>query len=690
MKILFTILILFTYLLTVNAQQPTIQWQKCYGGSSTDKPGYAQNMVINDDGSITVAGYSNSTNGLVTGNHGVYDFWVIKLGDAGTLLWQKSLGGFGTEKGYSLIHTNGSGYLVAGEASSNNSGNVGTNHGASDFWLAQLDSNGQLGWQKCYGGNGSDVAYSVRQTTDGGYVAVGSTLSNNNGDVGTTHGSYDIWVIKTDASGILLWQSCLGGSSFDIAYDVLPTNDHGMLVAGYTSSTNGDVSFNHGGEDCWVVKLDSLGNKTWQKTFGGNDDERIWSIQSTMDGNYIFAAQTASNNNGDVGANHGDYDYWLVKIDGSGNILWENCFGGSLAERASSVIECNDGGFLLCGHADSNNSGDVSGSNGETDYWIVKSDPVGTLQWQKCLGGSFDDYGLQASLLSNGGYIVSGNSQSQNTGDVGVGYGSYDFWLVQLNPSCTLPSISISAAGVTNFCSGEKVKLTASTQANYQWQKNGTIISGATKKSYTAKDPGTYVCTTIDECGIGTSNGITVTVNNLPLAKITPGGIKNICANQLPFTLSASYAVSQTYQWLLNDNAISGATGLTYAVLNEGSYKVVVTNTITGCSKVSKATVVNVTCRQDNTTAEEIAIYPNPNSGSFMLKFHTAEDLTMRITVVNSIGELVYTRLTNMISGTNEIPIAIENSKGGIYFLTLYSKEDFPQVFKIIVAAENE
>ncbi len=685
MKIVQTALILFTCSMTVNAQQPTIQWQKCYGGSSTDKPGYAQNMVINADGTYTVAGYTNSTNGLVTGNHGVYDYWVTKFDNAGTLLWQKSLGGFGTEKGYSLIHSNGSGYLVAGEASSNNNGNVGANHGGSDFWLAQLDSSGLLEWQKCYGGNGSDVAYSVRQTIDGGYVAVGTTLSNNNGDVGSTHGSYDIWVIKTDASGNLLWQSCLGGSSYDIAYDVLPTNDHGLLVAGYTSSTNGDITLNHGGEDCWLVKLDSLGNKMWQKTFGGNDDERIWSIQPTMDGNYIFAAQTASNSNGDVGANHGDYDYWLVKIDGSGNILWENCFGGSLAERASSVIECSDGGFLISGHADSNNSGDVSASNGETDYWIVKCDALGTLQWQKCMGGSFDDYGLQALPISSGGYIVSGNSQSQNTGDVGVGYGGYDFWLVQLNPACTLPSISISAGGTTNLCSGEKVKLTASTQVNYQWKKNGINIAGATKKSYTAKDPGTYVCTTNNECGTATSNGISVIVNTLPLAKITPGGIKNICANQLPFILSASSSTSQTYQWLLNDNSISGATGITYDAPSAGSYKVVVTSTMTGCSKTSKATVINVTCRQNNTPVEEFAIYPNPNYGSFIYQINTAEDLTMSITVANPLGKEVYHSSVNLNAGTNKIPISIENATGGIYYLTLNGKIDFPQVFKLIV-----
>jgi hypothetical protein len=200
-----------------------------------------------------VAGYTNSNDGDVTGNHGSNDFWVVKLNSTGVLQWQKTLGGSGSDKATSVQQTADGGYIVAGYTNSTN-GDVTGNHGSNDFWVVKLNSTGLLQWQKTYGGNSSDVAYSIQQTTDFGYIVAGCTNSNN-GDVTGYHGTMDYWVTKLDSAGILQWQKTLGGYDYEAANSIQQTADGGYIVAGWTYSTNGDVTGYHGNVDFWVVKL---------------------------------------------------------------------------------------------------------------------------------------------------------------------------------------------------------------------------------------------------------------------------------------------------------------------------------------------------------------------------------------------------------------------------------------------------
>jgi hypothetical protein len=292
------------------------------------------------------------------------------------------------------------------------------------------------------GGSSDEWASSIQQTFDGGYIVAGYTYSND-GDVSGNHGNRDGWVVKLDASGSLLWQKCLGGNSSDWARSIQQTSDGGYIVAGETHSNDGDVSGHHGNGDGWVVKLDASGNLLWQKCLGGSSYDSVSSIQQTSDGGYIVAGSTYSND-GDVSGNHGNDDSWVVKLDASGNLLWQKCLGGSNWDYAESIQQTSDGGYIVAGITFSND-GDVSGYHGEGDGWIVKLDASGNLLWQKCLGGSYREWAYSIQQTSDGGYIVAGYTNS-NDGDVSGNHGGEDGWVVKLAPdNMSTEEISVKA-----------------------------------------------------------------------------------------------------------------------------------------------------------------------------------------------------------------------------------------------------
>jgi hypothetical protein len=236
----------------------------------------------------------------------------------------------------------------------------------------KLDSSGALQWQKCLGGSGEDGASSIKQTSDGGYIAAGFSQSND-GDVSGNHGSYDDWIVKLNNSGTIQWQNSIGGSGDDGANSIQPTSDSGYIVAGYSTSNDGDVSGNHGSYDRWLVKLDSTGGIQWQRSLGGSDVENAQSVEQTSDGGYIAAGHSNSND-GDVTGNHGAEEYWISKLNSSGNFQWQKCFGGSNNDVANSIKETSDHGYIIGGYSNSDD-GDVSGNQGSYDSWIVKLNP---------------------------------------------------------------------------------------------------------------------------------------------------------------------------------------------------------------------------------------------------------------------------------------------------------------------------
>ncbi|PWR70173.1 PKD domain-containing protein [Methanospirillum lacunae] len=398
--------------------------QKCLGGSLSDQ-GYE--VISATDGGYLAAGYARSKDGDVSGNHGSSDVWVTKMDPSGTVQWQKCFGGSSSDYAYSATQTVDGGYLTGGLTSSID-GDVSGKHGGFDLWVVKMDPSGTLQWQKCLGGSSTDWAESIIQTDDGGYLAGGGTYSND-GDVSGYHGSSDAWIVKLDTSGDLQWQKCLGGSAGDVVNSVIQTDDGGYLAGGSTYSNNGNVSGNHGQSDYWIVKLDADGNQEWQKCLGGSDNDLAESIIQTTDGGYLIGGMSSSNDD-DVSGNHGSNDYWVVKLDFSGSLQWQKCLGGSSGDWANSVIQTVDGGYLVGGVTFSED-GDVSGNHGNGDYWIVKLDEEGNLQWQNCFGGTKYDYLVSLTQETDRQYLAIGYTDS-NDGDITGYHGNDDYWIARL------------------------------------------------------------------------------------------------------------------------------------------------------------------------------------------------------------------------------------------------------------------
>jgi len=293
------------------AEVTPLLWQKTFGGNKNES---ALAMDATLDGGSIIAGYTTSSNiGDVGTTQGLSDYWIIRLNADGQMVWKKILGGTGDDQAEAIKQTADGGFVIAGYSSSAN-GDVTGNHGLQDFWIVKLDSSGNLQWQKSYGGSASDVPYALDITDDGGCIVVGDTHSNN-GNVTGNHSSGDYWIIKLDMNGNLQWQKSYGGTAFDFAHAIAHSNDGGYIVSGYARSVDGDVILNHGQEDMWILKLDHNGNIVWQKSFGGTGGEGASSAAQTLDGGFILTGVTHSYNV-DVVGNHGGHRLVGSVVDG--------------------------------------------------------------------------------------------------------------------------------------------------------------------------------------------------------------------------------------------------------------------------------------------------------------------------------------------------------------------------------------
>jgi hypothetical protein len=411
--------------------QPTIIWQKCFGGSGWDA--FLSIKQTIDNGYI-LYGVSESNDGDVTGNHNSRDIWVVKISDTGQIQWEHSLGGSQMEQITGEVQqTLDGGYIVAG-ASNSNDGDVTGHHGTStysDFWVIKLSDSGSIQWQRSYGGSLDDYCTSVEQTKDSGYILTGWT-SSNDGDVTAGPGYPDFWIVKLDDTGSIQWQKTIGGLSEDHGNCIRQTSDGGYIVTGYIWAGGGNVTSVQGWVDFWVVKLSDTGSIQWQNTLGGSDGDVPYTVDETFDGGYIVCGWAYSDD-GHVTGNHGDEDYWIVKLDSSGVLQWQKAFGGTEIDRGGGGLQTSDKGYLVFGASCSNN-GDVTGHHGgisSGDCWIVKTDSAGALIWQASYGGTNNDGGVIMPTVG-GGYIIGGYSFS-NDGDVSGNHGSSDYWVVKLS-----------------------------------------------------------------------------------------------------------------------------------------------------------------------------------------------------------------------------------------------------------------
>lgn len=365
----------------------------------------------------------------------VFVFWIagIGLAQAQDISWEKNLGGSDWDMAQTVIQTTDGGYMVAGGSMSDDI-DVSGNYGGWDCWLVKLDDSGLIEWKNHYGGSGNDVCYSIIQTMDSGFIMAGYSESSDF-DVTANNGQGDFWVVKLDDSGSIVWGKNYGGSKWERAYSVMATNDGGYIVAGESESGDQDVSGNHGDYDYWIIKLDSIGAIQWEKNFGGSGSDRARSIELTTDGGFIVAGESNSIDH-DISANYGKNDYWLLKLDSIGNIEWNKNYGGSEADNAAAVITTTDGGYLIAGESHSTDH-DVTVNYGNGDFWLVKVDNSGAVQWEKNYGGTDYDAAYSVFWTSDGGYIAAGLTSSSDN-DVSQIYRVMDCWIIKVNSAGSL------------------------------------------------------------------------------------------------------------------------------------------------------------------------------------------------------------------------------------------------------------
>jgi hypothetical protein len=340
-------------------------------------------MQITSEGDFVMFGDTQSNNGDVSGNHGGFDYWVVKTNDQGNLLWQRCLGSSVNDLALQMKLDDDDNIYVIGE-SFGNDGDITVPCNLTDFWIVKLSPNGDLLWDRTLGGSNLETGICILPTSDGGYIAGGYTTSND-GDVSCTEPSLDqsdAWIVKLDSNNNIEWDQCYGGSFNETTTDIIATDDGGYIFVGGTNSNDGDVSGFHGvpggDRDIWVWKTDGWGNLEWQKCLGGSLDEGRGEITDAGNDEYIINAYTDSND-GDVSGNHsnpGYPDIWIVKIDIEGELLWQQCFGSSGSEAASGICIINEIELMVAGgtgEADGSVDCDLyPGAMNYADLWFFK------------------------------------------------------------------------------------------------------------------------------------------------------------------------------------------------------------------------------------------------------------------------------------------------------------------------------
>lgn len=361
----------------------------------------------------------------------------ISLAQQPIIEWQKTYGGSFYDKAVSVVETHDGGYFIGGHSQSDNY-DLENHYGFFDGWVIKLNHAGELQWKKSIGGSGEDYINSVIKTPDHKYICAGYTNSTNH-DITENYGHNDYWLMKFTNDGTIEWKKSIGGGSNEYAYSICKADDDSYIVAGFSESHDGLIQHNSGMFDAWLLKIDGSGNILWQNSYGGTKNDHAHNIAKTRDGGFIFVGYSASEDIPGI-YNKGGLDFWVVKLNKNGIIQWQNSFGGTLDEYAKSVAECSDGSFLIAGETYSHDYDAIENhadydNPGNRDYLIVKVDSLGQKIWSRCYGGLKNEYARSILQMVDGEYLVVGESYSPNGEGTPVGnHGSADFWLLKLNP----------------------------------------------------------------------------------------------------------------------------------------------------------------------------------------------------------------------------------------------------------------
>ncbi|MES2689734.1 MAG: T9SS type A sorting domain-containing protein [Bacteroidota bacterium] len=711
-------------------------WDSTYGGRYSDLVG---DVIQTRDGGFLIGGHSQ-TDTIPFGSRsaagkGDYDYWVIKINANGTKQWDATFGGTREDRITTVMQTADGGYLLGGYSDSRNTGDKtqdtrDTNALRTDFWVVRINSTGQKLWDRTYGSNSHDKLMDIVRSSDGGYLLIGDSYS----DAGFEKSSYlrgvsDYWVVKIDSNGTKKWDRTYGGNQLEISKCIIATKDGGYLLGGASRSgiSSEKTDTCRGFDDSWLVKIDSAGTVQWDATFGGDGQEYVGDMIEQPDGGYIFATNSGSNAVGEVSQpKKGNYDYWVVRMDSTGNKIWDGRYGGHGDEYLPSLVQTPDNALVLAGISSSDIGADkTQNSRGNADYWMIKllnndihvSSPDDTL----CIGSlaSFN-YDINGRFNSGNKIYVQLSDSNGNFGAfipvdtlslTGSGHftgsatyivpanmpeGShYRLRAISTNPGDTFITDvfrirnccaqfatpdALNHTGElygTSNCAGQGIFLEA-TRVNGATGYHWTGPDGFTSElrtpeiaSITAANTGTYYVYAYNLACTSAIDSVKVTVHALPA---TP-----VAGNGGPYTVGDTIRLSCTgaalgYQWLGPQLFTSSGANPFIAnaqVMHAGTYRVKVSNAT--CWSLYDSTVVDV--RTLSALAElgdkaGVRLFPNPvQAGACLTMENIPADMqhkNIQVHIYDGLGKKVF---TTEFMGETFSPLLIPELAKGNYFL---------------------
>ena len=492
-KIILVFTILLTTIPVINAQQLDIVWQQCLG---TDVGDFPYCIIETDNGVLTSTSIGKDAP-YISNYHGAADAWLVELDTLGNIIWEKCFGGSGGEGIYKIIELPNNEYYLLGGTNSTDGDVQSNNHDNKPIWVVKIDSSRNIIWEECYGSNSPTSLKDAIVTEDGGLLLLARFFVGGV-DISTHYGNDDAWLCRIDPFGKILWEKSYGNHSSDELLKIIYTSSDTYMLLGSFKESGGMITCQKDDDpeqrDIWLIEIDTIGNIIRQFCYGGSNWEQGMDIIE-IDGGYVITGYTDSNDM-DVSGLHMlypdiyKYDIWILKIDYDGQIVWQNCLGGTKNEYGKNIFTTQDGGYMLFGTTQSID-GDVVGSHDPyevtSDVWVVKVNNVGELQWQQCYGSYFyeDLYtSHQVTKIDDYSYVIT-CAASRLSGDVEclinpTGEEPKDAWVFQIK-DCTLyqPTTPQQPIGQDTLCAITDSITTYTTQfANGAWAYEWELVPG--------------------------------------------------------------------------------------------------------------------------------------------------------------------------------------------------------------------
>ena len=477
MRFLTSLILLFLSLSSF-AQAPDIIFQNTVGGDDWE---FVRDFIQSSDGGYVLVGdsRSNASFDKSENNIGSDDIWVVKLDNTGALEWENTIGGTLRDLALGVEEAANGEFIVAGWTASPVSGDITEPIlGGSDCFIFKLNSSGEFVWQKYIGGDGFDSASSIQKLSNGNFLIGALSNSDISGEkTENGYGENDFWVFEIDTNGDIIWQKTVGAALNDVLYDAVETPDGSIILMGSSNSPiSGDKTEDpigtSGREDYWAIKLDTDRNVVWDNTVGGDFVEGIRGGIGTADNGCLIIGWSLSDASGDKSEDViGDLeraDYWVIKLNADGSVAWENTIGGDSTDNGWAAIQLADGSFVIGGESSSDISGDKDEDTDFIDIWILGLNPDGEIQWQNTIGGDNAEY-LYGNFILNesGNLVMAGSTSSAVSGDVTDGANEgHDYWIVEMGEPPILVTENTTDVSLQLYPnpSSEAVNLRASTQ----------------------------------------------------------------------------------------------------------------------------------------------------------------------------------------------------------------------------------